>query len=97
VARLEGKSSLGRLGLIIHAMAGFIDPGNKLRVTLHMGNLSPLPIKVYGGMKIAQIDFEEVDQQVERPYGSKGLNSKYLNVMDVQASDIYKNFTKEKK
>ncbi len=77
VGRLEGKSSLARMGLIIHATAGFLDPGNKLRLTLEMVNLSPLPIRIYPGMKIAQLAFEELDKNCERPYGSTELNSKY--------------------
>jgi len=92
VGRLEGKSSLARMGLIIHATAGFLDPGNKLRLTLEIANLSPLPIRIYAGMKIAQIAFEELDQHCERPYGSKGLNSKYKGDMTVQASKMWKNF-----
>lgn len=92
VGRLEGKSSLGRLGLIIHATAGFLDPGNELRMTLEMANLSPLPIRIYSGMKIAQIAFEMLDTEVERPYGSKKLESKYYKNMDVMPSAMYKNF-----
>jgi dCTP deaminase len=92
VGRLEGKSSLARMGLIIHATAGFLDPGNKLRLTLEIANLSPLPIKIYEGMKIAQLAFEELDQDCERPYGSSGLNSKYKGDMTVQASRMWKNF-----
>ncbi len=92
VGRLEGKSSLARIGLIIHATAGFLDPGNKLRLTLEMVNLSPLPIRIYVGMKIAQIAFEELDTPCEKPYGSKSLNSKYVGDLTVQASKIWKNF-----
>ena len=92
VGRLEGKSSLGRLGLMIHATAGFLDPGNKLRLTLEISNLAPLPIKIYKGMKIAQIAFESLDQPCERPYGSKGLDSKYFGDMGVKGSKMYKNF-----
>lgn len=92
VGRLEGKSSLARMGLIIHATAGFLDPGNKLRLTLEIANLSPLPIKIYEGMKIAQLAFEELDRECERPYGSIGLNSKYKGDMTVQASRMWKNF-----
>jgi len=92
VGRLEGKSSLARIGLIIHATAGFLDPGNKLRLTLEMVNLSPLPIRIYAGMKIAQIAFEELDTSCERPYGSKSLNSKYVGDLTVQASKMWKNF-----
>ena len=92
VGRLEGKSSLARIGLIIHATAGFLDPGNKLRLTLEMVNLSPLPIRIYAGMKIAQIAFEELDTPCEKPYGSKSLNSKYSGDLTVQASRMWKNF-----
>lgn len=92
VGRLEGKSSLARIGLIIHATAGFLDPGNKLKLTLEMANISPLPIKVYPGMKIAQLAFEELDEPCERPYGSKGLNSKYSGDMTVKGSQMWKNF-----
>ncbi|MBP5204202.1 dCTP deaminase [bacterium] len=92
VGRLEGKSSLGRVGLIIHATAGFLDPGNELRMTLELANVSPLPIKIYEGMKIAQIAFEELDQECENPYGSKGLNSKYVGDDKVKASQMWKNF-----
>ena len=92
VGRLEGKSSLARIGLIIHATAGFLDPGNKLRLTLEMVNLSPLPIRIYAGMKIAQIAFEELDTPCEKPYGSKSLNSKYSGDLTVQASKIWENF-----
>jgi len=92
VGRLEGKSSLARIGLIIHATAGFLDPGNKLRLTLEMVNLSPLPIRIYAGMKIAQIAFEELDTPCEKPYGSKSLNSKYSGDLTVQASRMWENF-----
>ena len=92
VGRLEGKSSLARMGLIIHATAGFLDPGNKLRLTLEIANLSPLPIRIYAGMKIAQLAFEQLDNSCERPYGSSGLNSKYKGDMTVQASKMWKNF-----
>lgn len=95
VGRLEGKSSLGRLGLVIHVTAGFLDPGNKLRMTLEMVNLSGLPIRIYKGMKIAQMAFEELDQPCERPYGSKELKSKYFGDMGVEGSKMYKNFQTE--
>ena len=95
VGRLEGKSSLARMGLIIHTTAGFLDPGNKLRLTLEMVNLSPLPIKLYPGMKIGQIAFEELDQKCERPYGTKGLGNKYVGDMTVTASQMWKNFKEE--
>jgi dCTP deaminase len=89
---LGGKSSLARIGLLIHATAGLLDPGNTLKLTLEMYNLSPLPIKLYPGMKIGQITFERLDQPCEKPYGTKGLNSKYQGNMTVQGSLMYKNF-----
>lgn len=92
VGRLEGKSSLARIGLLIHATAGFLDPGNSLRLTLEMANLAPLPIKLYPNMKIAQIAFESLDQDCEKPYGSDGLNNKYKGDKEVQASKMWKNF-----
>jgi len=92
VGWLEGKSSLGRLGLIIHATAGFLDPGNKLRLTLELSNLGPLPIKLYYKMKIAQIAFGELDDVCERPYGSPELNSKYYGDTEVKGSQMYRNF-----
>lgn len=92
VGRLEGKSSLGRIGLVIHVTAGFLDPGNCLRLTLEMVNLSPLPIKIYPGMKIGQIAFETLDRECERPYGTKGLGNKYVGDTRVKGSQYWKNF-----
>ena len=81
-ARVEGKSSLGRAGLIPHAAAGFIDPGFKGRITLEISNLAPLPIRLCKGMKIGQIAFLPLSSKAARPYGSKGLGSKYQGQMD---------------
>jgi dCTP deaminase len=94
VGWLEGKSSLGRIGLVIHATAGFLDPGNKLRMTLELSNLGKLPIKLYYKMKIAQIAFGELDSPCEVPYGSPQLNSKYFGDTEVKASQMHKNFSK---
>src|SRR4051794_8228185 len=77
VARVEGKSSLGRLGLIVHATAGFVDPGWKGTLTLELNNLTRVPIKLYPGIAIAQLSFMALDRPAERPYGSKGLGSHY--------------------
>ena len=76
-ARLEGKSSLGRLGLLTHATAGFIDPGWKGTLTLELNNLTRVPIKLYPGLLIAQLSFMGLDRAAERPYGSKELGSHY--------------------
>ncbi|MBI4328729.1 MAG: dCTP deaminase [Chloroflexi bacterium] len=77
MARLEGKSSLGRIGLLVHATAGYVDPGWRGRLTLELSNVSSLPIHLYPGMKISQISFYRLTTPAERPYGSPGLGSKY--------------------
>jgi dCTP deaminase len=77
VARIEGKSSLGRLGLIVHATAGFCDPGWKGTLTLELNNLTRVPIKLYPGLPIAQLSFMTLDKPAKRPYGSPGLGSHY--------------------
>jgi dCTP deaminase len=96
VGRLEGKSSLGRLGLIIHTTAGYLDPGNKLKMTLELYNAGRLPIKLYYKMAIGQIAFEYLSSPCERPYGSKGLNSKYFGDQKPVASKMNLNFGKKK-
>ncbi|PZR65653.1 MAG: dCTP deaminase [Solirubrobacterales bacterium] len=77
VARIEGKSSLGRLGLIVHATAGFCDPGWKGTLTLELNNLTRVPIKLWAGLPIAQLSFMALDQPAERPYGHADLGSHY--------------------
>ena len=77
VARIEGKSSIGRLGLIVHATAGFVDPGFQGTLTLEITNLTRVPIKLYAGLPIAQLSFMALDQAAERPYGSPELGSHY--------------------
>lgn len=77
VSRLEGKSSLGRLGLLIHSTAGFIDCGFTGRVTLELSNVANLPIAIYPGMKIGQMSFHTMTTPAEFPYGSKEAGSKY--------------------
>lgn len=77
VARLEGKSSLARLGLVIHSTAGFVDAGFGGDVTLELSNVATLPILLHPGMKIAQLAFFRLDRPAERPYGSAELGSKY--------------------
>jgi dCTP deaminase len=77
VARIEGKSSIGRLGLIVHATAGFCDPGWKGTLTLELNNLTRVPIKLYPGLLIAQLSFMALDRPAERPYGSSDLGSHY--------------------
>ncbi len=77
VARIEGKSSLGRLGLIVHATAGFCDPGWRGTLTLELNNLTRVPIKLYPGLLIAQLSFMALDRPALRPYGSPELGSHY--------------------
>ena len=92
VGRLEGKSSLGRIGIIIHATAGYIDPGNNLNPTLELSNISPLPIKLYYKMPIAQMSYHTLSSKAEVPYG-KARHNKYFGDTEPQASKIDKNFT----
>jgi dCTP deaminase len=77
VARIEGKSSLGRLGLIVHATAGFCDPGFQGTLTLELNNLTRVPIKLYPNLPIAQLSFMTLDRPAQAPYGSPGLGSHY--------------------
>ncbi len=92
VARLEGKSSLGRLGLLIHSTAGFIDPGWDGHVTLELSNVANLPITIYYGMKIGQLSFVQLTEPAEHPYGSGGLGSKYQGQAGPTPSRYWKNF-----
>jgi dCTP deaminase len=92
VARLEGKSSLGRLGLLIHSTAGFIDPGWDGHVTLELSNVANLPITIYAGMKIGQVSFVQLTEAAERPYGSEGIGSKYQGQRGPTPSRYWKNF-----
>ena len=92
VARLEGKSSLGRLGLLIHSTAGYVDPGWKGNLTLELSNVANLPIALYFGMKIGQISFFRMSPAVERPYGSPELGSKYQGQSEPTASAFHRDF-----
>src|ERR687890_1457397 len=92
VARLEGKSSLGRLGLLIHSTAGYVDPGWEGTLTLELSNVANLPIKLYDGMKIGQISFFKMSSAVERPYGSPSLGSKYQGQSEPTASRFDRDF-----
>ena len=92
VARLEGKSSIGRLGLLIHSTAGFIDPGFRGNLTLELSNVANLPITIYHGMPIGQISFMRLDAPVERPYGSDDTGSKYQGQTEPTPSRFHLNF-----
>ena len=92
VARIEGKSSLGRLGLLIHSTAGFIDPGFHGHITLELSNVATLPITLYPGMKIGQISFLVMTTPADHPYGSSGTGSKYQGQRGPTPSRYYENF-----
>jgi dCTP deaminase len=92
VARLEGKSSLGRLGLLIHSTAGFIDPGWDGHVTLELSNVANLPITIYYAMKIGQLSFVEMTEPAETPYGASTLGSKYKGQTGPTPSRYFLNF-----
>ncbi|HZX08680.1 dCTP deaminase [Kribbella sp.] len=91
-ARLEGKSSLGRLGLLTHSTAGFIDPGFSGHVTLELSNVATLPIKLWPGMKIGQLCFFRLSSPAEHPYGSSKYGSRYQGQRGPTPSRSFKNF-----
>lgn len=91
-ARLEGKSSLGRLGLLTHSTAGFIDPGFTGHVTLELSNVATLPIKLWPGMKIGQMCFFRLSSAAEKPYGSAEYASRYQGQRGPTASRSHLNF-----
>lgn len=94
VARLEGKSSLGRLGLLIHSTAGFVDPGWDGNLTLELSNVANLPVTLYPGMKIGQISFYDLSTPAEHPYGSSETGSKYQGQTGPTPSRFYREFGK---
>jgi dCTP deaminase len=96
VARLEGKSSLGRLGLLIHSTAGFVDAGFEGNLTLELSNVANLPITIYHGMPIGQISFMRMDEPVERPYGTAEAGSKYQGQAEPTASRYHLNFERHR-
>jgi dCTP deaminase len=92
VARLEGKSSLARLGLVIHSTAGFVVAGFDGYLTLELSNVANLPITLYPGMKIGQISFLQMTTAADQPYGSGPLGSKYKGQVGPTASQYWRNF-----
>jgi dCTP deaminase len=92
VARIEGKSSLGRLGLLIHSTAGFIDAGFDGHVTLELANVASLPITLYPGMKIGQVSFMQMTTPADRPYGQGAAGSKYQGQRGPTPSRYFENF-----
>lgn len=93
-ARLEGKSSLGRLGLLTHSTAGFIDPGFNGHVTLELSNTATMPILLYPGMKIGQLCFFQLSSSAEKPYGSRERGSRYQGQRGPTASRSYLGFNR---
>jgi dCTP deaminase len=91
-ARLEGKSSLGRLGLLTHSTAGFIDPGFSGHVTLELSNVATLPITLWPGMKIGQLCFFRLSSPAEHPYGSREYGSRYQGQRGPTASRSFQSF-----
>ena len=91
-ARVEGKSSLGRLGLLTHATAGFVDPGFSGHVTLELSNVATLPIMLWPGMKIGQLAFFRLSSPSENPYGSAAYGSHYQGQRGPTASRSFQNF-----
>jgi dCTP deaminase len=96
VARLEGKSSLGRLGLLIHSTAGFVDAGWDGHLTLELSNVANLPITLYPGMKIGQISFLRMTTAADVPYGSEGVGSKYQGQRGPTPSRYFENFRQDR-
>ena len=92
VARVEGKSSLGRLGLLVHATAGFVDPGWDGQLTLELSNVSTLPIRLYYQMKIGQLSFQNLTTEADRPYGHPDLKSRYQGQTLPTASRIHRDY-----
>jgi dCTP deaminase len=94
--RLEGKSSLGRLGLLTHSTAGFIDPGFSGHITLELSNVANLPVKLYPGMKIGQLCLIKLSSPAEHPYGSAIYASRYQGQRGPTPSRSFMNFHKSK-
>jgi dCTP deaminase len=94
-ARLDGKSSLGRLGLLIHSTAGWADPGWDGHLTLELSNVANLPIAIYPGMKIGQISFLQMTTAARHPYGSEATGSKYQGQRGPTPSRYYLNFERD--
>lgn len=97
VARLEGKSSLGRIGLLIHSTAGYVDPGWKGHLTLELSNVANLPVTLYCGMKIGQISYLKLSTPADNLYGSPALGSKYQGQREATPSRIYRDFAEDRR
>ena len=95
VARLEGKSSLGRIGLLIHSTAGYVDPGWRGHLTLELSNVANLPVTLYYRMKIGQLSYLRLSTPAENLYGSAALGSKYQGQSEPTASRMYRDFVED--
>jgi dCTP deaminase len=95
VGRLEGKSSLGRIGLLVNSTTGYVDPGWRGRLTMELSNVAKVPITLYSGMKIGQISFLRLTTAAERLYGDKSLGSRYQGQTETTASRFYQDFEKK--
>ncbi len=89
VARVDGRSSLGRLAILVHATAGYVDPGFRGNITLELSNVGKMPVALYAGMRICQISFELLSSEAEVPYGDKRKKSKYQNQEEPTSSRIH--------
>lgn len=96
VARLEGKSSLGRIGLLIHSTAGYVDPGWKGHLTLELSNVANLPVTLYYGMKIGQLSYSWLTTPADNLYGSPALGSKYQGQTEPTASRMHQDFEEDR-
>jgi len=96
-ARLDGKSSLGRLGLLVHSTAGWVDPGWRGHLTLELSNVSGSPITLYYRMRVSQISFLQLTTPAVHPYGSTRLDSKYQDQAEPEPSKYYRNYTSMKR
>jgi len=92
VARVEGRSSMGRLGLTMHVTAGFIDPGFEGKITLEISNLGKMPVALYPGQRVCQIVFETMTSRAEKPYGHPDRDSKYMGQNKVESSRIKQDY-----
>ena len=95
--RLDGKSSLGRLGLLVHSTAGWVDPGWRGHLTLELSNVSGLPITLYSGMKVSQISFLQLTAPARHVYGSKELDTKYRDQAEPAPSQYYRNYARKRR
>lgn len=88
VARVEGRSSMGRLGVTMHVTAGYVDPGFEGRITLEISNIGAMPVALYPGQRVCQLVFETMTTPAELPYGHPKRNSKYMKQLKPESSKV---------